>query len=251
MRLAAPSPARFAVVALLAVGAAMPALAQRGGNGYLFGQPEVSLTIRGGYARANAGSDLFDQVTQDLTLSKGDFSGITVGAELGFALTSRLNISVDLGYSRSNKRSEFRKFIDNENLPIEQNTEFERLPLMVNLKAYLMPRGRSIGKLAWIPAPVAPWVGVGGGTMRYRFHQYGDFIDFNTKNVFRGDYNTDDWTTAFQGLAGADISLSPHIALTGEARYLWAKAPLGRDFSGFERIDLSGVSATLGLTYRM
>ncbi len=250
MRLVAPRSAAV-LVTLLSLGVAVPTIAQAQGAGYLFGRPNVSVTVRGGYARANASSDLFEQVVTDLTLKKGDFSGITAGAELGFTLTDRFSVSVDVGYTRSSKSSEFRDFIDNNDQPIEQTTEFERLPLMVNVRAYLVPPGRSVGRLAWIPSHVVPWVGGGAGYMRYRFHQYGDFIDFQSTNVFSADYDSQDWTGAAQALAGVDVSLSPHMAITGDARYLWAKAPLSRGFSGFDRIDLSGVSATLGLTYRM
>lgn len=250
MRLAATRSATV-LVSLLTLGAAVPAAAQSQGNGYLFGRPNISVTVRGGYAHANASSDLFDQVVTDLTLKKGDFSGVTGGAELAFTLSDRFSASVDLGYSRSSKSSWFRDFVDNNDRNIEQTTEFERLPLMVNVRAYLTPLGRSVGRLAWIPSRIVPWVGAGAGIMRYRFHQYGDFIDFQTTNVFRADFDTQEWTSAFQGLAGVDFSVTPHVAITGDARYLWAKAPVGRDFSGFNRIDLSGVTATLGLTYRM
>ena len=251
MRLAAPRSATTVFLTLLSLGATVPAAAQRHGDGYLFGQPDVTFSIRGGYALANARSDLFDQVTSDLTLRKGDFSGFTLGGDIAVQLTSRLSLGLDIGFSRSNKRSEFRRFVDNKDQPIEQNTEFQRLPILATVKFALVPTGRSLGKLAWIPSHIVPWVGAGGGYMRYRFHQYGDFIDFQTKNVFPADYSTQEWTEAFQGMAGLDVSLSPRVALTGDARYLWARAPLGRAFSGFDRIDLSGVSATLGLSYRM
>ena len=87
--------------------------------------------------------------------------------------------------------------------------------------------------------------------MYYRFLQQGDFVDFKTTNVFPSSFESSDWTYTYQGMGGADISLSPHVALRADARYLWAKAQLSRSFTGFDRIDLSGAQATLGLTYRL
>ena len=55
----------------------------------------------------------------------------------------------------------------------------------------------------------------------------------------------------YQAMGGADISLSPHVALRLDSRYVWAKAPLSQGFIGFDKIDLSGVQGTLGLTYRL
>jgi hypothetical protein len=54
-----------------------------------------------------------------------------------------------------------------------------------------------------------------------------------------------------QGMAGAEFSITPSLALTGDARYLWAKGDLGTDFGGFNKIDLSGVSASIGLSLRL
>jgi len=162
-----------------------------------------------------------------------------------------VDLSIDVGYSRSKHGSDFRHFEDNNHLPIEQTTTFERVPLMANVRLYLSPPGRSVGRLAWIPNKVVPFVGAGGGTMRYRFNQVGDFVDFNTSNVFPSEFNSEGWTPAWQGMGGVDVTITPLLALRGEGRYVWAKAPLSRDFSGFNRIDLSGVQGTLGLTFRL
>ena len=251
MRMAAkPSMTSLAVAALFAVGVALPAEAQQG-NGYLFHAPNVRFSLRGGYDHANANSDLFDQAVQDLSLNKSDFSSLTAGFEAAFTIGSRVDLSVDVGYSRSKHGSDFRHFIDNNDLPIEQTTTFERVPIMANLRVYLAPTGRSIGQLAWIPNKVVPFVGVGGGTMRYRFNQVGDFVDFQTTNVFPSEFNSEGWTPAMQGMGGVDFTITPMFAIRGEGRYVWAKAPLSRDFSGFNRIDLSGVQGTLGLTLRL
>ena len=246
-----PSRTTFALAAALALGLALPAYAQHGGDGYLFHAPNVRLSLRGGYDHANANSEVFDQAVQDLSLNKSDFSGLTLGGEAAFALTSRLDLSLDVGFSRSQKGSDFRHFIDNNDLPIEQTTTFARVPLMANLRLYLSPPGRNVGRLAWIPNKVVPFVGAGAGTMWYRFEQTGDFVDFQTNNVFTSTFKSDGWTPALQGMGGVDVSITPLLAFRGEARYVWAKAPLGRDFSGFNRIDLSGVQGTLGLTFRL
>lgn len=242
---------RVAVLAALSLAAFAQAEAQRSGDGYLFREPTTRITVRGGYAQAMASSDIFEQVVTDLTLSKSDFGGLSAAAEMGFALTKQVELSFDVGVMHSSSKSEFRRFVDNNDLPIEQTTKFTRVPLTGNLRFYLTETGRSVGRLAWIPSHIVPWVGAGGGVTWYRFSQNGDFIDFDTKNVFADQLESSAWAPTVQGMAGVDVSLSPSVALRGDARYLWAKGEVGRDFRGFERIDLSGVSVTLGLTYRM
>jgi len=244
------SVSRVTLAALLALVAAAPAQAQMAGNGFLFHRPYVRLGLRGGYAFARAGSDLFDFTTEQLTLNKKDFSGLSVGGSVSFAVAERLDLMLDAGYSRAAKGSEFRDLYDNNELPIEQRTTFERVPFTVNLKYYLTSPGQSIGTAAWIPAKITPWVGAGGGLMRYRFVQDGDFVDFANSNVFSQTFQTDDYATVFQGLAGVDYSLTTQLALTTEARMLYGKGRLDTDFGGFDKLDLSGVSASVGVSFR-
>ena len=97
------------------------------------------------------------------------------------------------------RRSEFRHFIDNNDQPIEQTTTFRRVPITIGVKQYLTSTGRSIGKFAWIPSRFAPYVGAGGGTMFYSFRQDGDFIDFQTNDVFPSYYASSGWTGTAYG----------------------------------------------------
>jgi outer membrane protein W len=207
--------------------------------------------LSGGYSRATAGGDLFSFVTNDLTLKKGDFSGATFGADVGFNVAPRLDIVLGTAYMGSSTPSSYRHFVDDNNAEIRQVTDFQRVPLMVSAKAYLTQRGRSVGRFAWVPSRFAPYVGVGAGAMWYRFNQHGDFVDFqNGNSVFNAEFASSRWAPAAQGFGGVDITLTPHLALTGEAKYIYAKGSLDQSFSGFDKIDLSGLSTTIGLTFR-
>ena len=239
--------------ALLAAGLSFagPALAQDTGDGFLFRRPTGTLTIRGGYDRAGAGSDVFSFVTERLTLGRGDFSSLTLAADLSAQLSDRFDIVFGMTYSGTSARSEYRHWVDQDYLPIEQTTSFARMPFTVGLRAYLTGRGRSIGSLAWVPARYAPYVSAGAGAMWYKFRQDGDFVDFETLDVFADDFNSSGWTVTAFGSAGVEVALSPRLCLVGEGRYTWARANMRESFVGFERIDLSGLSATAGIAFRM
>lgn len=241
---------RAAMGALVALSVASAARGQDAGNGFLFGAPTGTLTVRGGWAVARAGSDLFAFTTERLTLNRRDFSSPSGDVELAINVTPQTQIVTAVSLAIKSKRSEFRHFIDNNNLPIEQTTNFVRAPMTISIKRYLTSTGRSIGKFAWIPSRFAPYIGAGGGTMYYRFRQSGDWVDFNTLDVFSDKYESDGWATTANVQMGADYSLSPRFALTGEGRYVWAKAPLSQDFSGFHNIDLSGFSTSVGVSLR-
>ena len=238
------------VLLLLGVAAPRLAQAQGSGQGFLFQRPIGSIAVRGGYAHASASSDLFDFVTNTLTLRRNDFSSPTGQVDLSFRVAPRVDIDLGAGIARSSSPSEYRKLIDQNNQPIQQTTSFERVPLTADVRLYLTAPGRAIGHFAWVPARFAPYVGVGGGMVGYEFKQSGDFVDPSNNNVFTSNLSSSGWAPEAQGVVGADYSLSPRFALTGEAKYLWAKGRLNDSFSTFDRIDLSGFTTTIGLKAR-
>ena len=238
----------FLAVAILVVAAT--AQAQQAGDGFLFKAPAGEISLRGGFDRAMADSDVFSFATDELTLSRRDFSSLTFAIDVDRVLTGRLSLNLSVASSRSTTPSEFRDFVDSNRKPIEQATHFVRVPLTASLKAYLADHGRAVGHFAWIPSRYAPYVGAGGGAMYYRFEQKGDFIDFSTSRVFYDQFSSGGWTPTLQAFVGADGSLNPRVALTTEGRYQWAQSPLGRDFSRFNPIDLSGFALTAGFSFR-
>jgi opacity protein-like surface antigen len=242
-----------AVVALaLAVGGwSLPAGAQIAGDGFLFHRPRASITLRGGWDGASARGDVFDFATDQLTLGRNDFRGPFGGVDLAFGLAPRIDATLSTTFSVTNAKSEFRDWIDDtSNLPIEQTTSLRRVPVTAGIRAYLLSRGQSVGQFAWVPARFSPYVGAGGGFMWYRFRQQGDFVDFQTTNIFFDDFQSSGWTPTANAALGLDYSLTPNVSLNAEAKYNWAKAKLGTDFSGFGDIDLSGYQTTLGLGFR-
>jgi opacity protein-like surface antigen len=244
------SPARaIATIAALALAVAQPVRAQDA-DGFRFHPPTGSWSLRGGYAMPTANSDLFTFTTSNLTVNHNDFNAIDIGADLAFTVARRLDLVFDISYSGMNKASEFRNFVDNNNQPIEQSTSFTRTPLTVSARYYLMDRGRQIGHFAWVPNKFVPYVGAGVGFMNYAFDQKGDFVDDSTLAVFTDAFHSSGWTPMAQVLAGVEWSMTPGWALRTEARYLSASATPGNDYSGFHRIDLSGLTTSVGFFVR-
>ena len=242
---------RRAVLAAVAAALTLPLAvsAQAGGNGFLFKQPTASFGIRGGYALTR-GSDVFDFAHEHLTIDKSDFASSAWGAELSIRASERLDIAAGVGLTHVSKHSEFRDWVDDSDLPIEQTTEFTRVPITLSAKWYLSDRGRSVSRFVWLPERWSPYVGVGGGVIWSRFVQDGDFVDFETLDIFPSVLESEGTTGTAHVFSGIDISLTPKVVLTGEGRYAWAKMKMGRDFDDFDSIDLGGFQATVGLSLR-
>jgi hypothetical protein len=246
---ARPNVLAAALIGLVAVAPSVGA--QSNGKGFLFRRPAGSFSIRGGYALANAGSQVFDDATTQLTLDKRDFSSMDFGGDISYSPTEKLDVVFDGEFSSSKKDSEFRDWVDNNDQPIEQATKFKRVPLTIGLKYYLAGRGRTVSQFAYIPSRYAPYVSVGAGAMYYRFEQSGDFVDFKTLDVFSSTVESSGWTPMGQGSAGLEYTIGPWLALTGEGRYVWAKATLDRNsFEGYDKIDLTGFTGTVGFRVR-
>ena len=226
------------------------AQAQSSGNGYLFGRPHVTFSLRGGFAQPTASSEVFSFASKQLTVGRGDFGGASLAADLGIRLTDRFELQFGGGAMTRNVGSEFRHFVGTDDKPIQQTTALKRIPMTAGFRYHLTPTGRSLSQLAWVPAKWTPFVGAGGGAMYYQFRQNGEFVDYKTLDVFNSTLDSRGWTPTGYANAGIDYSLSPRLGLITEARYDYARATMSKDFQSFDRIDLSGVSATVGFNIR-
>lgn len=247
------------VVVLLAVGV-LPAAAQPGpasprlsqdlpDGDFLFKRPRGTLGIRGGILVPREGSDLYTFVEDQLTIDKGDFQSPLFAFELGYSPTTRLDIVGGFDFVRKSLRSEYRDFVDNNLQPIEQETSLRQHSLTGGVRFALVPRGRAVGSLAWIPARVVPYVGGGGGFVFWEFKQVGDFIDVADSSIFTDTFVSSGTSLSGHVLGGIDIQIYKRLFLTTEARYVWAQGELSSDFVGFDPLDLSGFKLAAGINF--
>ena len=248
-------PGLVAAMALLGLTGTEQLSAQSGGNGFLFSSPRAAFTLKGGLhlpraASGNGTQSLWDLTRTELTVDNGDLTGGSIIAELAVRANECFDVTFAFGYSLTEPHSEMREFVGTDDLPIEQVTSFSTKPLTIGVKAYLRERGRSIGSLAWIPRTWNPYVGVAGGVVSYRFNQYGEFVDYETYDIFRDNFLSEGRAPTVHFIGGMDFSVSRHFLLVGEARYGLASAPLDIDFVGFPDLDLAGFQVTGGITLR-
>jgi hypothetical protein len=214
---------------------------------FFLGRPSGSIGVRGSWVFARAGSDLFDFVQNQLTIDKGDFNGPAVAADVGIAITPRLEAVGGFEFSRATIGSEYRDLVDNNELPIIQQTRLQEVNLSGSVRLMLKPRGREVSRFAWVPERVAPYIGAGGGFLWYEFEQAGDFVDFIDFSVFTDVFRSSGWTPSAHVFGGADIQLHKRLYFSLEGRYLWAAGDLGTDFIDFDPIDLAGFRLAGGI----
>ncbi len=218
-----------------------------GSPDFLLQRPYGSIGVRSGWIFARAGSDLFDFVEDQLTVDKGDFNAPAMAVDVAFAVTPRIEAVAGFEFSRASMGSEYRAYVDNNGLPINQQTELREINLSGSVRFPLLPRGREVSRFAWVPERIAPYVGGGGGVLWYQFEQSGDFVDFVDLSVFTDVFRSTGWTPSAHVFGGADIQLYKRLYFSIEGRYLWAAGELGADFIDFDPIDLAGFRLAGGI----
>jgi len=247
---------RFCLSLLVVLSVAANAAAQNPPNpirrpapDFLFSSPHGSITVRGSWLFARGGSDWYDFVTDQLTLARKDFNAPGVGVDGNIPLTPRLDVQVSFDFSRSSRLSEYRDWLDNNRLPIEQTTSLREMNLSGNIRYALLDRGRELSRLVWVPRTVVPYVGAGAGVLHYKLEQVGDFVDFVDLSVFPSTFESHHWTPSAQVFGGVDVRVLKRVYVTVDGRYLWAASELGRDWIDFEPIDLAGFRLSGGVNF--
>lgn len=244
-----------------------PAPSQQPGVGiptnpdFLLGRPHASIGVRGNWILASAGSDIYDFVTEHLTIDKSDFNTASFSTDVSIYAKPQLDIVGGLEFAKSTIDSQYRGYSEtirgsSTTIPIQQSTELSQLHLTASAKFGLLPRGQQVSRLAWIPRTLVPYVGAGGGVTRYEFRQVGDFVDFATENraagtfsIFTDTFRSAGWAPAAHAFGGVDILVLKRLYLTVEGRYTWVRAELDQDFIDFEPMDLGGFRFGAGINF--
>lgn len=216
---------------------------------FLFGAPKASAGVRGGWTFARAGSDWYDFVTSNLTLENGDFNRPAIGADVGIAVGRRAEVVISVDYSQGTTPSEYRDFVDNRRLPIQQTTQLRQTNVSGGLKYFLTERGREVSRLAWVPRTAVPYIGAGGGILRFEMFQTGDFVDFVDNSIFGDSFRSTGVAPSAHIFGGVDVRVWRRVYVTLDARYLWAAGDLGRDWIDFDPIDLTGTRVSAGVNF--
>jgi opacity protein-like surface antigen len=217
---------------------------------FLFGRPRAEVGVRVGWTFNRGGSDWYDFVTDQLTLDQGDFNAFALASDVGVWLTGRFTAVGGVEFTHTNPGSEYRRFVDNNRQPINQATRLNVVHTTGGIKYALVDRGRAIGRLAWIPARIAPYVSAGAGATYYHLEQTGDFVDFVDRSVFPAIFRSNGWAPTYYVGGGAEVRMLRRMLVSADFRYRRASADLDNTWVDFDPLDLSGAQLTVGTSWQ-
>jgi opacity protein-like surface antigen len=224
-----------AALVVLGLAAALPGSASAGG-----------LDLRVGAFLPSADSNLFDDdadlyIVNGERITDGKWRGFTGGAEVQVSLSREVELGFHIdGYGRK-LHTAYREFEGPGGRDVQQTLDLTVVPMGITLR--VAPGGRH--------ATVVPFAGVGADLIYWKYEEFGEFIDFVDPSlpIINDSFRSDGVKPGFHVSGGLRFALSHDFSLVGEARYQFAKADMGDDFRG-NKVDLGGLSATLGLHIR-
>lgn len=218
---------------------------------FLLGAPRAWIGIRGLQMFPRAGGDLFEFVSEQLTVEKADLRGRGFATDVGVVVTPTFDLVGGFDVSRRTTGSEYRRFIASDSSAITQSTSLNQLTLSAGIRWTPAGRGRTISRFAFIPRRLMPYAG-GGFTAGYHsFRQQGQFVDYVDLSIFTDRFSTDGWAFGPYVNGGAEVQVWKRLYLTMDGRYSWMQGGISSDFKGFDGIDLAGFRWSSGISVVM
>jgi hypothetical protein len=204
------------------------------GSGIIFSQ---SINLKIGLFVPRLDSDLWEINLENLAFSKSDMLNAYYAAEYEIPLNRNLTFSLELGSYARTVNSQYKDYTYENGDTIFQDISLRLTPIEANLKVY--PLGQQ--------QTVCPFIGAGAGVYAWTYQQSGDFINFEDGTISNGFAETRTFSIGFNGRLGLVFRLHPRVALALEGKYQYLKGRLSGYFEDFERLDLGGFTANLGI----
>lgn len=218
---------------------------------FLLGAPRAWLGVRGLQLFPRAKGDLFEFVSEQLTLERSDLRARGFALDVGIVVTPTVDIVGGFDSSRKTAGSEYRHFVASNSTPIVQDTSLHESVFSAGLRWTPSGRGRSVSRFAFIPRRLTPYAGGGVSAGYHSFTQRGQFVDYTDLSIFSDRFQTSGWNVGPYVHGGADVQMWKRLYLTMEGRYSWMRGRLSSDFKGFDGIDLAGFRWSSGISVVM
>lgn len=180
-----------------------------------------------------------------LLFEVGDFNGGTFGADYLVSIGSFLEAGAGIAFYQRTVATINADLEDPNGSEIDMDAKLRVLPITFTGRFFPITRD----------APVQPYVGAGLGVLRWRYSEVGEFVDFDTFEIFQGSFAGEGTAVGPVVLAGVRFPAGDTLLIGGEYRFHGGKAELDpidpeQGFFGDE-IDLAShvLQVTVGFRF--
>ena len=199
-----------------------------------------SLALRLGRFAPTYDSALWADNFDTFAIQDSDFQGIIGGVELGIQLNEFVDLTFGVDTSSRTAFTSYRDFVRDDGSEIIQDIRMEVTPVTAGVK--FLPLGKY--------RRVSPYVGGGFGLYVYDYQEEGEFIDFDTFDVFDDLFFEQGVGTGAFASVGVELAVSPSFRVFGEYRRHWASWDHRDDFDGFGKLDLNADQVSFGVSFQ-
>jgi opacity protein-like surface antigen len=199
----------------------------------------------GGFLVRNEESRDRDDVLRNnrtfLVFEIDEFDSTTFGGDFSVSLGSFVELGVGLNYTQTTVPSINDEFVDEDGTEIFMEMKQKIVPLALTAKLFPFTRD----------AKVQPYLGGGVQFNRWQYTEVGEFLDYDTGEIFRDSFKDDGVETGPVFLAGVRFPLGNNMLMGGEWRYATAKADLDPSLGFFgDTLDLGGHTWLFTVAYK-
>ena len=206
-------------------------------------ETRYAFSTYGGIRVLAATSELFAANELDFGITDDDFRISGYGFEFDFAVLPRVDISI--GFDTADAET-FGSYLD---LVYDNGGEIEHSARLSMAELSLGVRVRLIGG----SARVRPYLMPGATGAYYRYNEIGDFVDFETADIYYDEFVEESFLPGF--FAGADVAVvrlpdGGRVELFGEFRYARTQGEHTEGFDGVGELRLDRSGALFGFRVR-
>ncbi len=201
--------------------------------------PAQQVNFKFGLVSPLQSSDLWEDNLYNLSYEKADFQALNFSVE--YLQQFHKHLGFYLEGSRYNKTvtADYRDYEYSDGSAILQSMHLSMTALEAGIRFNILPYRSAF----------SPFIGAGVGLYFWQYEQYGDFIDFQTDEIYEGFSDQEAIAVGLHVKGGLAIRVSRNFGLLLEGKVHWAEGELGEYFEGFEPFDLSALSLSVGFEF--
>lgn len=208
-------------------------------------ETRYAISIYGGFRVLDVESDLFAANEFDFGITDDDFRTGGYGLEFDVAVLPRVDISIGFDSGDAETFGSYLDFVYDDGAEIEHTAQLAMTELSLGV------RFRLLGG----QARIRPYL-IGGITgAYYRYTEIGEFVDFDTADIYYDEFEERSFLPGFFAGAGADVAVARfpdggRVELFGEFRYARAQGEHTEGFDGFGDLELDRSGGLFGVRFR-